>query len=91
MKFSKDSVKYLLLGGSWYSASKYCLCAYPGWYPPQNFKDRIPVRIRQTEASIPQPLADLIDKALIDNPELHFKSALTFKQALMDLKNKNYT
>lgn len=43
-----------------------------------------PVPIRERDNSIPQPLADLIDKALIDNPKLHFDSAIAFKQALMD-------
>ena len=46
-------------------------------------KSAIPIRERDT--SIPQPLADLIDLALIDNPELHFKSAITFKQGLRSL------
>ena len=43
-----------------------------------------PVPIRERDASIPQPLADLIDKALIDNPKLHFNSAFEFKQALQN-------
>lgn len=43
------------------------------------------VPIRERDASIPQPLAEVIDKALIDNPELHFKSAIAFKQALIDV------
>ena len=46
---------------------------------------KLPVPIRQRNASITQPLADLIDQALIDNPELHFKSAISFKQALSHL------
>ncbi len=60
---------------------------------PRNLTDNIdpmleiltkpPVPIRERDASIPQPLADLIDRALIDNPELHFKSAIAFKQALL--------
>ena len=42
-----------------------------------------PVPIRQRDGSISQPLAEVIDKALIDNPKLHFKSAFEFKQALL--------
>ncbi|GAB4539485.1 MAG: hypothetical protein Tsb0014_29950 [Pleurocapsa sp.] len=42
-----------------------------------------PVSIRKQDSSIPQPLAELIDLALVDNPELHFKNAIAFKQALL--------
>lgn len=48
------------------------------------------VPIRERNASIPQPLADLIDKALIDNPELHFPSALSFKQALTNVIQRRF-
>jgi hypothetical protein len=44
-----------------------------------------PIPIRQRDASIPQPLADLIDLALRDHPDLHFKSAIAFKQALLSV------
>lgn len=40
------------------------------------------VPIRQRNPSIPKPLAELIDLALVDNPEIHFKSAAQFKRAL---------
>ncbi|MDJ0592001.1 MAG: SUMF1/EgtB/PvdO family nonheme iron enzyme [Pleurocapsa sp. MO_226.B13] len=43
------------------------------------------VPIRERDASIPQPLAELIDLALVDNPELHFKSAIAFKEALLNI------
>lgn len=43
------------------------------------------VPIRERDASIPQPLAEVIDLALVDNPELHFKSAFAFKQALLNV------
>ena len=43
------------------------------------------VPIRERDASIPQPLAELIDLALVDNPELHFKNAAAFKQALLSV------
>lgn len=41
-----------------------------------------PVAIREREAAIPQPLAALIDQALVDNPEIRFKTAAAFKKAL---------
>lgn len=41
-----------------------------------------PVPVRFRDASIPQPLAEVIDFALADKPEIHFKSAAEFKQAL---------
>ena len=44
-----------------------------------------PVPIRQRDASIPKPLAKLIDLALIDDPELYFKSAKQFQQALLSI------
>lgn len=44
-----------------------------------------PVPIRQRDASIPKPLAEVIDLALIDNPKLHFKSAKDFQDALLSI------
>jgi serine/threonine protein kinase len=41
-----------------------------------------PVPIHQRENSIPKRLAELIDLALVDKPEIHFKTAAEFKQAL---------
>jgi len=41
-----------------------------------------PVPIRKRDASIPQRLAEVIDLALIDDPEIPFKTAATFKRAL---------
>lgn len=41
----------------------------------------IPVRDRNP--AIPKPLADVIDLALVDDPEIYFKSAGEFKQALL--------
>ena len=46
-----------------------------------------PVPIRQRDASIPKALADVIDLALIDNPDLHFKTAKEFQQALLSIVN----
>jgi serine/threonine protein kinase len=44
-----------------------------------------PVPIRDRDASIPKPLAKIIDLALIDKPDLHFKSAIDFKNALLSV------
>ncbi len=44
--------------------------------------DAVPIRQRNTE--IPKPLAEAIDLALRDNPQIYFKSAIEFKQALID-------
>lgn len=41
------------------------------------------VPIRQRNASIPKRLAEVIDLALIDKPEICFKSAAAFKQELL--------
>ncbi|MCC5665776.1 hypothetical protein LC653_18070 [Nostoc sp. CHAB 5784] len=43
-----------------------------------------PISIRQRDATIMQPLAQVIDLALVDKPEIHFKSAAEFKQALLN-------
>lgn len=45
---------------------------------------KLPVPIRQRDSSIPQSLADAIDRALIDNPSLYFDTAIAFKQALLN-------
>ncbi|MGK7920282.1 MAG: protein kinase [Trichodesmium sp.] len=42
-----------------------------------------PVPIKQRNIAIPQPLAEVIDLALIDEPEIYFKTAKEFKQALL--------
>ena len=45
--------------------------------------DAVPVRDRTS--AIPQPLATVIDRALIDNPDIYYnKSAAEFKQALLN-------
>lgn len=42
-----------------------------------------PVPIRQQNPLIPQKLAEVIDLALVEKPEIYFKSATAFKQALL--------
>ncbi|MEM7553993.1 MAG: protein kinase [Cyanobacteria bacterium P01_A01_bin.84] len=63
-------------------------------YFPRNFsgKDKFlevlrnkPVPIRQRNANIPENLAEVIDLALVEEPEIHFKSAIAFKKALLDV------
>ena len=44
-----------------------------------------PVPIRQRGVSLPKPLADLIDLALIDNPQIYFRNAKAFKMALLSV------
>jgi serine/threonine protein kinase len=43
------------------------------------------VPIRQRNPAIPSRLAEVIDQALVDDPEIGFKSAAEFKQALMQV------
>ena len=40
------------------------------------------IPIRQRNPAIPKPLAEVIDHALRDRPEIGFKTAMEFKQAL---------
>ena len=44
--------------------------------------DRVPVRDRTS--AITKQLATVIDRAFIDNPEIYYKSAAEFKQALLN-------
>jgi eukaryotic-like serine/threonine-protein kinase len=59
---------------------------------PRNFSNQDPflavlqndaVPVRDRNPAIPKPLADAIDLALVDDPEIYFKSAAEFKQALL--------
>ncbi|MFB2920321.1 MULTISPECIES: protein kinase domain-containing protein [Aerosakkonema] len=63
---------------------------------PRDFTEKDPflvvlqtnaVPILQRNSSIPKPLAELIDLALVDNPQIHFKNARAFKQALLSVLN----
>ena len=44
-----------------------------------------PIPIRQRDANIPPKLAEIIDLALIEEPEIYFKTAKAFKQALLSV------
>ncbi|MEG3841688.1 protein kinase [Microcoleus sp. herbarium14] len=74
-------------------AAAACLYVMITGYSPRNFVGLDPFRavldndavpIHDRTSSIPQPLATVIDRALIDNPEIYYKSAVDFKQALLD-------
>ncbi|WP_333096613.1 hypothetical protein [Microcoleus sp. Pol12A6] len=70
-----------------------CLYVIITGYSPRNWQaqhlfltvlknDAVPVPDRTS--AIPQPLATVIDRALIDNPDIYYKSAAEFKQALFN-------
>ncbi|MGB3265366.1 MAG: protein kinase [Microcoleus sp.] len=74
-------------------AAAACLYVMITGYSPRNFVELDPFRavldndavpIRDRTSSIPKPLATAIDRALIDNPEIYYKSAVDFKQALLN-------
>ena len=74
-------------------AAAACLYVMITGYSPRNFVGLDPFRavldndavpIADRTSSIPQPLAAVIDRALIDNPEIYYKSAVDFKQALLN-------
>ncbi len=74
-------------------AAAACLYVMISGYAPRNFVGLDPFRavldndavpIRDRTSSIPKPLAKVIDRALIDNPEIYYKSAAEFKQALLN-------
>jgi eukaryotic-like serine/threonine-protein kinase len=77
-------------------ATAACLYVMLTGFSPRNFvgvdpfcailnNDAVPIRDRTS--SIPQPLATVIDRALIDNPEIYYKSAAEFKQALLNSRS----
>ena len=43
------------------------------------------VPIRQRDSAVPQRLADVLDTALIDRPEIQFKTVAAFRQALNEV------
>jgi hypothetical protein len=62
-------------------------------YSPRNLQGQDPflavlqndgVPVDDRTPAIPQPLARVIDRALIDSPEIYYKSAAEFKQALLN-------
>ena len=74
-------------------AAAACLYVMLTGYSPRNFVGLDPFRavldndavpIHDRTSSIPQPLATVIDRALIDNPEIYYKNAVEFKQALLN-------
>jgi eukaryotic-like serine/threonine-protein kinase len=73
------------------AATLYCMLTlecprnFEGVEPMLAILNSQPVPIRERDPSIPKYLAELIDRALRDNCQLYFKSALDFKQALLQL------
>ncbi|MEG5040848.1 MULTISPECIES: protein kinase domain-containing protein [unclassified Microcoleus] len=74
-------------------AAAACLYVMITGYSPRNLQDQDPflavlqndaVPVRDRTSAIPQPLATVIDRALIDNPDIYYKSAAEFKQALFN-------
>ncbi len=62
--------------------------AYPRNFVGEPFSDVLrtnAVPIRERNSSIPKKLAELIDQALVDKPEIHFKDTVSFKQALSNV------
>jgi eukaryotic-like serine/threonine-protein kinase len=57
---------------------------FVGLDPFRAVLDNDAVPIADRTSSIPQPLATVIDRALIDNPEIYYKSTVDFKQALLN-------
>ncbi len=74
-------------------AAAACLYVMITGYSPRNFVgidpfravlDTAAVPVRDRTSAIPQPLATVIERALIDNPEIYYKIAAKFKQALLN-------
>jgi serine/threonine protein kinase len=74
-------------------AAAACLYAMLTGCLPRNLQGQDPfVAVLQCDAvpicdrtsAIPKPLAKVIDLALIDNPDIYYKSATDFKQALLN-------
>lgn len=84
-KYAKPDVDVWAMAATLYQMLTGCL--------PRDFlpgKDRWivvlqtqPVPIRRRDPSIPQRLAEVIDHALVDQPEIGFKTAKEFRDALM--------
>ncbi len=90
-KYAKPEVEV------WAAAA--CLYVMLTGFSPRNFvgvepffailqTDAVPVRDRTS--SIPKLLAAAIDRALIDNPEIYYKSAAEFKQALLNSMSESF-
>lgn len=85
------NVKYMKPEVDLWSAAASLYYMLTGCYP-RNFDGKEPflvvlqtntVPIRHRNSAIPQALAEVIDQALIDNPEIYFKTATDLKQALI--------
>ncbi|MEW5722532.1 MAG: protein kinase [Thermodesulfobacteriota bacterium] len=84
-KYAKPDVDVWAMAASLYNL---LTGQYPRDFPPDQDPWRVvlesnPVPIRRRDPSIPAALAEVIDRALIDNPKIVFQSAVEFKQALL--------
>ena len=85
-KYAKPDVDVWAMAATYYNL-------LTGTYPRDFTPDRDPwltvlqtqpIPIRQRNSSISEKLAQAIDLALVDNPEITFQSAADFKKALLD-------
>lgn len=75
-------------------ATAACLYNMLTGYVPRNFTDEPwldvlqnkPIPILQRDGNVPMKLAEVIDLALTETPEIHFQTAAEFKEALTSVK-----
>ncbi len=85
-KYAKPDVDVWALAATFYNLLTGC---YPRDFPKGKdlwlvvLKTK-PIPIRQRNISIPEKLAEVIDRALIDYPEITFQSAAELKQAIVE-------
>jgi serine/threonine-protein kinase len=86
-KYAKPDVDVWAMAATLYFMLT-CMCPrdfYVGVDPWQTVLQTDPVPIRQRDASIPAPLADLLDTALRDKPAIHFSDAGAFRRELEEV------
>jgi serine/threonine protein kinase len=92
-KYAKPDVDVWAMAASLY---KLLTGEYPRDFPDDKDPWRVvlesqAVPIRDRDPSIPGPLAEVIDEALIDYPEIKVKNAAVFKKALIAAYKKSMT
>ena len=83
-KFSQPEVDVWAMAATLYVLLTGCLPRDfpPGCEPWRIILEKPAVPIQRRNPGIPQRLAEVIDYALIDNPEIKFKTAKAFQEAL---------